>query len=132
MTPNTMSRRRKVTLVGIPAVFDILATALCNMGFLYIPASVWQLLRGAMMVFAAIFAVVFLGRKLHGFHFAGLGFCVCGIMLVGAASIWGDEAEAQRLATTKTGPSMPTEPESLVILGMTLSLAGQVVQAAQV
>ena len=57
-TPSFVFVRGRVErYVAIPSFFDILATGLCSMGFLYIPASVWQLLRGAEMVFAAIFAV---------------------------------------------------------------------------
>eukprot|EP00443_Scrippsiella_acuminata_P039178 CAMPEP_0115252682 /NCGR_PEP_ID=MMETSP0270-20121206/44270_1 /TAXON_ID=71861 /ORGANISM="Scrippsiella trochoidea, Strain CCMP3099" /LENGTH=369 /DNA_ID=CAMNT_0002668139 /DNA_START=168 /DNA_END=1277 /DNA_ORIENTATION=- len=118
-----MSWSKKVKMVSIPAVFDILATGLCSMGFLYIPASVWQLLRGAEMVFAALFAVIFLRRKLLAFHWLGVALCVSGIILVGLASVWGsgggsDDGKGQ--------------DAKLLLLGMGLALGGQVVQAAQV
>lgn len=113
---------KKVKMVSIPAVFDIMATGLCSMGFLYIPASVWQLLRGAEMVFAALFAVTFLRRKLYPFHWIGVGFCVTGIILVGLASVWGTPQDS-----SSTSGGMDT-----ILLGMGLCLAGQVVQAAQV
>mmetsp|Transcript_124337 Transcript_124337/g.264934 ORF Transcript_124337/g.264934 Transcript_124337/m.264934 type:complete len:416 (-) Transcript_124337:93-1340(-) len=122
-----LSWSKKVVMVALPSFFDILATGLCCMGFLYIPASVWQLLRGAEMVFAAIFAVTCLGRKLFVFHWLGLLLCVMGIVLVGLASIWGEECQG------KGGQSSDDQNDSgLVFLGMGLCLAGQVVQAAQV
>jgi len=117
-----MSWRKKVLWVGVPSVFDILATGLGSMGFLYIPASVWQLLRGAGLVFTALFAVIFLRRKLYGFHWIGVTLCCGGILLVGLASVWGSDS----------GAGGKGEPVSLVLLGMALSVAGQVVQAAQV
>lgn len=117
---------KKVLMVSMPSVFDILATGLCSMGFLYIPASVWQLLRGAEMVFAAIFAVTCLKRTLYGFNWLGLAFCVVGIVCVGLASVWGDEATAKASEGTSGGNI------SLLLLGIALALSGQVVQAAQV
>ncbi|CAE8631966.1 unnamed protein product, partial [Polarella glacialis] len=123
-----ISWRRKVVMVCIPAFFDILATGLCSMGFLYIPASVWQLLRGAEVVFAAFFAVAVLGRKLHGFHCLGLLFCVAGIALVGCASVWGSEAEAAK----SEEKGAPAGGSGLMMVGIALALSGQVVQAAQV
>ncbi|CAE7737750.1 SLC35F6 [Symbiodinium sp. CCMP2592] len=116
--------REKVIKVMYPAFFDILATGLCCMGFLYIPASVWQLLRGAEIVFAAIFAVTCLHRRLYCFQYIGLAFCVAGIFLVGLASVWGDDMEAE--AKGKDSGNV-----QLLLIGICLALAGQVVQAAQ-
>eukprot|EP00930_Biecheleria_cincta_P055578 TRINITY_DN41894_c0_g1_i1.p1 TRINITY_DN41894_c0_g1~~TRINITY_DN41894_c0_g1_i1.p1 ORF type:complete len:425 (-),score=69.24 TRINITY_DN41894_c0_g1_i1:33-1256(-) len=119
---------KKVVLVSIPAFFDILATGLCCMGFLYIPASVWQLLRGAEMVFAAIFAVTCLGQKLFSFHWLGIVSCVIGIICVGLASVWGE----QSASSTAADAEKDAPENSMMIVGISLALAGQVVQAAQV
>ena len=40
------SRKRKIAMVAVPAASDLLATALAAIGIMYIPASVWQMLRG--------------------------------------------------------------------------------------
>jgi len=117
------SWRRKVVMVSIPAMFDVLATGLCSMGFLYIPASVWQLLRGAEMVFAALFAVIFLRRRLWCFHWLGVALCVVGIICVGLASVWGDSS---------AGGGGEGSSAGMLLVGMGLALGGQVVQAAQV
>jgi len=123
----------KVLWVSMPSIFDILATGLCSMGFLYIPASVWQLLRGAEMVFAAILTIVFLKRKLMAFHWLGLMSCVAGIILVGLASVWGESSSSG--GSSSSSGSDSSQPESgrlMLIFGMSLALGGQVVQAAQV
>lgn len=44
-------RKRKIALVAVPAASDLLATALAAIGIMYIPASVWQMLRGALVGF---------------------------------------------------------------------------------
>jgi len=113
-----LSHTKKVCLVAIPGAFDILATALASIGMLYIPASVWQMLRGSSIVFAAMFSITFLKRKMFGFNWVGLALCVAGVFLVGLASVGGDAA---------TGGSAAD-----MLIGMSLVIAGQVVQAAQI
>jgi len=63
---------------AVPAVADLVATALMNMGLVHITASVYQMLRGAELVFAAIFSIAFLKRKLNYMHLNGLLLrCAC-------------------------------------------------------
>lgn len=50
-------------------------------------ASVYQMMRGAEMLFAALFAVLFLRRTLNRYHYGGIGCCVVGIALVGVSSM---------------------------------------------
>ena len=53
---------KEVLMLAIPTAFDLAATALMNIGLLSVTASVYQMMRGAEMLFAALFAVVFLKR----------------------------------------------------------------------
>mmetsp|Transcript_14970 Transcript_14970/g.41837 ORF Transcript_14970/g.41837 Transcript_14970/m.41837 type:complete len:404 (-) Transcript_14970:75-1286(-) len=117
---NGRSYAQKAALVSVPAAFDIAATALCAFGMLYIPASVWQMLRGSSIVFAAMFSIIFLKRKMYSFNWLGLLLCVVGVTVVGLANVWGAD-------TQSSGPA----PEGMVF-GMLLVIAGQVVQAAQI
>lgn len=48
--------------IAIPTFFDLIATILMNIGLLWVTASVYQMMRGAEMLFAALFSVVFLKR----------------------------------------------------------------------
>ena len=71
-------------LLAIPTVFDLVATVLMNIGLLSVTASVYQMMRGAEMLFAALFAVIFLHRALNRFHLLGILCCVvraCGLLL---------------------------------------------------
>lgn len=63
-------------MLGIPTFFDLVATILMNVGLVSVTASVYQMLRGAEMLFAALFAVVFLGRKLNRYHYGGIACCL--------------------------------------------------------
>lgn len=57
-----------------------------GIGLLFTTASVFQMLRGSVILFVALFSVAFLGRKLRAFQWTGLAVCVAGITLVGASS----------------------------------------------
>ena len=63
-------------LLCLPTIFDLAATVLMNIGLLYVTASVYQMMRGAEMLFAALFSVVFLRRTLNRFHYGGISCCV--------------------------------------------------------
>ncbi len=67
---------RKVLLLSIPTVFDLIATVLMNVGLLSVTASVYQMMRGAEMLFAALFAVLFLRRRLNVYHYGGIVACM--------------------------------------------------------
>merc|ERR1719329_1347464 len=69
---SAVSYRKKVFMVSVPAFFDLLATGFCCMGMLYIPASIWQMLKGGSIIFCGILSVTFLRRKLYVFHWCGL------------------------------------------------------------
>merc|ERR1719382_629171 len=93
-TGTGISHMRKVCLVAIPGASDIIATALCSIGMLYIPASVWQMLRGSSIIFAAMFSMLALKKKMYTFNWVGLALCVSGVLLVGVASLCGDSSNS--------------------------------------
>lgn len=117
-----VSHTKKILLVAFPAVFDLLATAFACIGILYIPASVWQMLRGACIIFSAFFAVVWLKRRLMAFNYVGLVLCVVGVCTVGLASVWGVASDAR--SDGGDGASLT--------FGIAMVLLAQIVQAAQV
>lgn len=70
-----------------PAICDCLATSMMNIGLNLTYASVFQMLRGSVVIFTGIFSVIFLGRKLYCFHWVGMFFVLCGLALVGLSSV---------------------------------------------
>ena len=108
-------------MLSIPTFFDLIATVLMNIGLLTVTASVYQMMRGAEMIFAAIFAILFLGRKLNQLHYSGIFCCVIGISLVGMSSVLSGQG-GTAVAVTK----------GQILLGMTLIVMSQAVQAAQI
>jgi len=75
----------KVTLLALPACCDITGTTLMNVGLLYVAASIYQMTRGALVLFVAAFSVLFLKRKLYMYHWLSLLVVVTGVALVGLA-----------------------------------------------
>ena len=72
--------------VAFPAAFDLVGTSCMNIGLLWVPASIWQMLRGSTVVFSAIMCVVFLKRKLHP-HQIFHCIVVCALVMVGVVAI---------------------------------------------
>jgi drug/metabolite transporter (DMT)-like permease len=75
----------KVTLLALPAICDILGTTLMNAGLLFVAASIYQMTRGALVLFVGLFSVVFLKRHLNGWKWASLFIVVLGVAVVGLA-----------------------------------------------
>jgi Nucleotide-sugar transporter len=89
MVPNADERRPlegwKVTLLALPACCDITGTTLMNVGLLFVAASIYQMTRGALVLFVGLFSVIFLKRKLYLYHWFSLFLVVMGVGLVGLA-----------------------------------------------
>lgn len=83
----------KLTLLALPACCDITGTTLMNVGLLFVAASIYQMTRGALVLFVGLFSVLFLKRKLFAYHWLSLFIVVLGVALVGlAGAIWsGDQ-----------------------------------------
>lgn len=75
----------KTTLLAIPACCDIAGTTLMNVGLLFVAASIYQMTRGALVLFVGLFSVLFLKRKLYLYHWFSLFIVVLGVAIVGLA-----------------------------------------------
>lgn len=77
----------KVVLLGLPACCDIAGTTLMNVGLLFVAASIYQMTRGALVLFVGLFSVLFLKRRLYIYHWLSLVIVVAGVALVGLAGV---------------------------------------------
>lgn len=75
----------RVVLLSLPAICDICGTTLMNVGLLFVVPSIYQMTRGALVLFVGLFSVVFLRRKLHAFQWFALVTVVTGVAIVGLA-----------------------------------------------
>ncbi|KAG9672025.1 hypothetical protein KCU99_g5220, partial [Aureobasidium melanogenum] len=75
----------KLLLLALPACCDIAGTTLMNVGLLFVAASIYQMTRGALVLFVGLFSVIFLKRHLNAFKWASLFIVVAGVAVVGLA-----------------------------------------------
>ncbi|CAG9463959.1 unnamed protein product [Pedinophyceae sp. YPF-701] len=136
---STHSHWQQVVMLLIPTAFDLVATVLMNIGLLTVSASVYQMMRGAELLFAALFAITFLGRHLNMVHGSGILLCMVGIMMVGASTMLSSDsgesappalAHSGDAGDHKSGPAAVSPKQAL--MGMVLIIVSQAVQAAQV
>jgi drug/metabolite transporter (DMT)-like permease len=113
LLPNDDSRSplvgARVFLLALPACCDITGTTLMNVGLLFVAASIYQMTRGALVLFVGLFSVVFLRRKLYLYQWSALFIVVLGVGIVGLAG-----ALSPKEATIKPD-SQPQQPTILII-----------------
>ena len=89
LLPNADDRRPlhgwRIVLLAIPACCDITGTTLMNIGLLFVAASIYQMTRGALIIFVGVFSVIFLRRKIYLHQWFALFAVVAGVTLVGLA-----------------------------------------------
>jgi len=71
----------------LPACCDMTATSFMYVGLYWTYASVFQMLRGSVVIFTGILSVIFLKKKLYLYHWLGMVFVLAGLALVGLASV---------------------------------------------
>ncbi|KAI9858781.1 MAG: hypothetical protein M1824_004201 [Vezdaea acicularis] len=117
----------RIVLLGLPACCDIAGTTLMNVGLLFVAASIYQMTRGALVLFVGLFSVVFLKRRLHLYQWSALVLVVVGVGIVGLAGALfkDDKATPSLLAEART-------PETVrAIIGIFLIAGAQIFTATQ-
>lgn len=74
-------------LLAIPATCDFMASTLMFVALTMVDASIYQMMRGIIVVICALFSVIFLGRKLYRHHWTGVFLIVAGVAEVGYIAI---------------------------------------------
>ena len=72
--------------VLIVSALDLVSGFVMNVGLLWISSSVWQMLRGSVIIFTAILKVVYRKKRLLSSEIVGVAIVVVAIAIVGAAS----------------------------------------------
>lgn len=103
-------------VLAIPSFCDILATTAMNVGLMYIPVSIYQMTRGAVVLFVALLSVLFLKRRIRKLEWISLFVVTLGIAIVGYS-----------------GSSKLPAPEDAfyVVVGLSLVIVAVMFQAVQ-
>jgi len=59
-------------MVILPAIFDLIGTALAKVGLMYTSVSVYQLIRSSVIVFCAIFNIFLLKKTIRAYMWLGI------------------------------------------------------------
>ncbi|KAG5634880.1 hypothetical protein H0H81_000425 [Sphagnurus paluster] len=128
-----------VLLLWIPAICDLTGTTLMNVGLLYTPVSIYQMTRGALVLFVGVFSVIFLRRRLWLYQWVSLIIVMTGVALVGfSGSLIKDAIKESPLPSLlglsfdETETSEP-EPKEIgqVLVGVFFILFAQIFTATQ-
>ncbi|KAI1144556.1 integral membrane protein [Hypoxylon sp. FL0543] len=126
--PDGLLKGFGILLLALPAICDILGTTLVNAGLFMVAASIYQMTRGALVLFVGLFSVIFLHRKLHLFQWVSLVGVVVGVALVGLAGvIWPDSKDAVKQAVVDAA----SEEALRAALGVVLIAGAQIFTATQ-
>ncbi len=104
---------RSTTILLIPSMFDLLATALANIGLVMIEVSIYQLMKCTVIVFVAILKRVFMHTRLRPYMWAGVALNMIAVTLVastsfisfGSSSSTGSSTNSSTFYGTGTGTS---------------------------
>ena len=136
---------RRVFLLALPACCDITGTTLMNIGLLFVAASIYQMTRGALVLFVGLFSVLFLRRTLYLYQWSALFIVVLGVAIVGLAGVVSPDITAQPLPSSTVQTSlqflqstsddikiMAQTPEAVqTIIGVLMIAAAQIFTAIQ-
>jgi drug/metabolite transporter (DMT)-like permease len=102
----------------IPALCDFTASTTMYVGLTLTAASVYQMLRGATVLFTGILSIIFLKRRFRSFEWLGMVLVTSGLLCVGIAS-----------TLFSHGKSSGTNPVlgDILIFGAQLIVSGQMV-----
>lgn len=120
----------RVVLLALPAVCDILATTLMNVGLLLVAASIYQMTRGALVLFVGLLSVLFLRRHLYLFQWLSLIGVVIGVAVVGlAGAIWPDDNKTKALGIDTADGGVSQSAKAAI--GVLLIAGAQIFTASQ-
>jgi len=81
-------------IFALPAACDMTGTSLMYFGLNLTYASVYQMLRGSVVIFTGIFTIIFLKRPLFPYQWFGMFWVLVGLLFVGLASVVGSNDDS--------------------------------------
>jgi len=126
----------KILLLWIPAACDLTGTTLMNVGLLYTPVSIYQMTRGALVLFVGMLSVIFLRRRLWLYQWAALITVMAGVSIVGlSGSMIKDSGPHELPGSTPSllgREEQTAKPEATTVLvGVFFILFAQIFTAVQ-
>lgn len=122
---------KAIFLFFTPAVCDICGTTLMNVGLIFTPVSIYQMTRGALVLWVGVFSVFFLHRHLHLFQWLSLLTVMLGVCVVGlSGTLLNGNTPSEDSLAHFVSLANTTNPEAALVPVQMLS-GHQVLRAAQ-
>ena len=77
-----------------PAVFDILGSSISSISLSFLASSIYQMFRGAIIIFTCTSSIIFLKSKFYRHHFLGIFIVIGGLCIVGLNAILNSDGNA--------------------------------------
>mmetsp|Transcript_27546 Transcript_27546/g.69514 ORF Transcript_27546/g.69514 Transcript_27546/m.69514 type:complete len:439 (+) Transcript_27546:231-1547(+) len=107
-------------IFALPALCDMVATCIMYLGLTMTYASVFQMLRGSVVVFTGLLSIIMLNKRLLACHVLGMFLVTAGAFVVGLSSVVATGGDSE-------GAPKPSHP----LLGNILIVCAQVVVSTQ-
>ena len=88
----------------LPTLCDLTATTLMNVGLLYVSASIYQMLRGSVVLFTGCFSTLFLGIQHPKYRWVALFVVFLGVAIVGTSSLFKPSAPKEQEGQEASNP----------------------------
>lgn len=105
----------------MPTLCDLTGSTLGGIGLLYTTASVWQMLRGSIVIFSGIMSVIFLDLKMTYHHYYGMAIVTLGLFTTGYSSF----------VKSSSGTLLGDFSSGEMILGIGLTVLGRLISSCQ-
>ena len=81
----------KIWYFVFPAVLDFLGSTISTISLTFLNSSIYQMLRGALIIFICVGTIIFLKTKYYRHHFLGIFIVVLGLIIVGINAVIYDD-----------------------------------------
>ena len=119
--------------LAVPAVFDLSSVLLLMAGLMYIPASVWMMLRGGCIVFVALMKQFVLDSPLSKQMWTGVAIISIAVVIVGSSPMFGSADSRRRLgeASSDDDEAPVSDGSSELFKGLLFTVGGTIMQSLQ-
>ena len=88
-------KQPKIWYFLFPAIFDIFGSSIGSISLTFLPSSIYQMFRGAIIIFTCTASIIFLKNKYYRHHFLGIGIVVIGLCIVGTNAIVNNNKQSE-------------------------------------
>jgi drug/metabolite transporter (DMT)-like permease len=112
-------KKPKIWYFLFPAFFDILGSSISSISLSFLPSSIYQMFRGAIIIFTCTFSIIILKSKYYRQHFLGIFIVVIGLVIVGLNAVFNPKPKADSSSEEES------ESEGSIAFGIFLVVLSQ-------